>query len=80
MGWLQITVQDSTLGSSDSAKEELGHGSKSKVSESGKLDAKDDRNVCISVSASSGELNEEHYSRARNVSTSSLERSESFVS
>ncbi|KAG4180555.1 hypothetical protein ERO13_A10G172100v2 [Gossypium hirsutum] len=72
---IEITVQDSTVDSSDSAKEELGHGSKSKVSESGKLDAKDDRNVCFSISASSEELNEEHYARARNVSTSSLERS-----
>ncbi|TYG99591.1 hypothetical protein ES288_A10G206900v1 [Gossypium darwinii] len=72
---IEITVQDSTVDSSDSAKEELGHGSKSKVSESGKLDAKGDRNVCFSISASSEELNEEHYARARNVSTSSLERS-----
>ncbi|XP_052478450.1 FIP1[V]-like protein [Gossypium raimondii] len=70
-----VIIEDSTVDSSDSANEELGHGSKSKVLESGKLDAKDDRNVCFSVSASSEELNEEHYARARNVSTSSFERS-----
>ncbi|XWS53518.1 hypothetical protein CRYUN_Cryun10bG0008200 [Craigia yunnanensis] len=70
-----ITVQDSTVDSSDSAKEELGRGSKYEVSESGKLDAEDDRDVCFSVSASSDDLSEEHYARVRNVSTSSSGRS-----
>ncbi|XWS14199.1 hypothetical protein CRYUN_Cryun36dG0102900 [Craigia yunnanensis] len=72
---IQITVQDSTVDSSDSAKEELGHGSKSEVSESAKLDAEDDRDIHFSVSASTDELSGEHYARVRNVSTSSLGRS-----
>ncbi|GMI70261.1 hypothetical protein HRI_000695400 [Hibiscus trionum] len=71
---IQIPLQDSTVDSSNSEKEELGHGSKSEVSESGKLD-QDDRDVCFSVSAGSDELKGEHYARVINVSTSSLGRS-----
>ncbi|XVF28208.1 hypothetical protein REPUB_Repub15cG0009500 [Reevesia pubescens] len=68
---IQITVQDSSVDPSDSAKEVLGHGSKFEVSESGKLEPEDDRNVHLSVSASSDDLSGEHYARAKHVSTSS---------
>ncbi|XP_038995016.1 uncharacterized protein LOC120119240 [Hibiscus syriacus] len=71
---IQIPVQDSTVDSSNSAKEELGHASKSDVSEYGKLDQVD-RDACFSVSASSYELKGEHYARVINVSTSSWGRS-----
>ncbi|KAE8725851.1 putative Kinase superfamily protein [Hibiscus syriacus] len=71
---IQIPVQDSTVDSSKSAKEELGPASKSDVSESGKMDQVD-RDACFSVSASSVELKGEHYARVINVSTSSLGRS-----
>ncbi|XVF62448.1 hypothetical protein PTKIN_Ptkin09bG0008700 [Pterospermum kingtungense] len=68
---IQINVQDSTADSSDSAKEELGHGSKPEVPESEKMDVEDDRDVRVSVSASSDELSGEHHAKLGNVSTSS---------
>ncbi|XVE82268.1 hypothetical protein DITRI_Ditri15bG0134700 [Diplodiscus trichospermus] len=72
---IQINVQDSTVDSSDSAKEELGQGSKSAVLEFVKLDVEDDRGNHLSVSASSDELSGEHHKRVGNVAASSLERS-----
>ncbi|KAK8634967.1 hypothetical protein V6N13_022845 [Hibiscus sabdariffa] len=71
---IQIPVQDSTVDSSNFAKEEVGHGSKCEVLEAEKLD-QDDRDICFSVSASSDELKGEHCARVINVSTSSLGRS-----
>ncbi|KAK8525382.1 hypothetical protein V6N13_123091 [Hibiscus sabdariffa] len=71
---IQIPVQDSTVDSSNFEKEEPGHGSKSEVLESEKLD-QDDRDICFSVSASSDELKGEHCARVINVSTSSSGRS-----
>ncbi|KAK6254369.1 Pre-mRNA polyadenylation factor Fip1 domain - like 1 [Theobroma cacao] len=67
---IQITVQDFTVDSSESAREELGHGRKCEVSESGKLDVKDDRDVCFSVSAGGDDLSGEHCARVRNASLS----------
>ncbi|XP_022721866.1 FIP1[III]-like protein isoform X2 [Durio zibethinus] len=72
---IQITVHDSTVDSSDSAKEEVGHGSKSEVSESGKLDTEDDGDVCFSVSASSDELSGEHLGRSLRPTTASNQNS-----